>query len=69
MKVIIVVAGAVALSACAVNLHHPSNTLAEQQLDRRECKKQAEVRSMADKPFVPLVRECLVERGYSLAKG
>ncbi len=64
MKVMIVAAGAVALVGCAINLHHPSNTLAEQKLDKMKCKEEAEIRSVPEKPFAPLVRECLAAKGY-----
>lgn len=69
MRVIVTALGTIALAGCAADLHNPASTLAEQKLDRKECKAQAEVQSFPDKAFVPLVKECLIAKGYVSSKG
>jgi len=56
MKLLSVIAGAVALTGCAVNMQHPSKTIAEQKLDRQHCNTE----STESK-----VTECMVALGYS----
>ena len=41
MKLLIVVAGAMILSGCAAGVQPPVSTLAEQKLDRANCKAEA----------------------------
>ena len=56
MKLMSVIAGAVALTGCAANMQHPSKTMAEQKLDRQQCNTESKV------------TECMVARGYSPVK-
>ena len=69
MKAVIAAASAFALVGCAVNLSHPSNTLAERKLDLKQCKEEAEMSSARDKPYAPLVSQCLAAKGYVTSAG
>ena len=56
MKLLVAIAGAVALTGCAANMQNPSRTVAEQKLDRSQCNTES-TRSK--------VTECMSARGYS----
>jgi hypothetical protein len=56
MKLLCILAGAVALTGCAANMQHPSKSLAERKLDRQHCSAE----STASK-----VSECMAARGYA----
>jgi hypothetical protein len=55
MRLLIVLAGAVALTGCAANMVNPAKSLAEQKRDRRLCAADA---------TGPAIRKCLAARGY-----
>lgn len=57
MRTLIVTAGAITLTGCTLNMAHPSATQEQQKQDRAAC---------ADKAADSSVKECMLDKGYTL---